>query len=277
MHVATVVDGGVEVRRDDDDPWSAVPSATGGVLWRAHHPQDIDVTTRETMEEWVRPKRIDHARLLGVTTETDFPESFEEGASFEDWSISASAFKSFTVQGKLWSRTFSARIDTNAADAKLSSALVFGSDLLSELSEPEMMTLAMRGRAVSPVTSYLAIEPGVRPSTEGLDWGVSGTGSGSGFGNGSGRLFGGHAGPNLDKVDFLRKALAGAANTCGARGDVLATIETTVAEIVDVHDVEQSSARNTSIESCITEAMWAVTLPLGFRHEHERFELTVKL
>ena len=31
------------------------------------------------------------------------------------------------------------------------------------------MVLARRGRAVSPVTSYLAIEPGVRPSTEGLE------------------------------------------------------------------------------------------------------------
>ena len=32
-----------------------------------------------------------------------------------------------------------------------------------------MMVLARHGRAVSPVTSYLAIEPGVRPSTEGIE------------------------------------------------------------------------------------------------------------
>ena len=66
---------------------------------------------------------------------------------------------------------------------KLWSALVFGSNVLDELSEPEMMTLAMKGGAVSPVTSYLAIEPGVRPSTEGLDWGT-----GQGFGSGHGRF-----------------------------------------------------------------------------------------
>ena len=31
------------------------------------------------------------------------------------------------------------------------------------------MILARHGGAVSPVTSYLAIEPGVRPSTEGIE------------------------------------------------------------------------------------------------------------
>ncbi len=38
-----------------------------------------------------------------------------------------------------------------------------------------MMVLARHGRAVSPVTSYLAIEPGVRPSTEGLNEGELGS------------------------------------------------------------------------------------------------------
>ena len=32
-----------------------------------------------------------------------------------------------------------------------------------------MLRLARVGRAVSPVTSYLSMEPRVRPSTEGID------------------------------------------------------------------------------------------------------------
>ena len=41
---------------------------------------------------------------------------------------------------------------------------------MNGLSESEMMVLAKHGRAVSPVTSYLAVEPGVRPSTEGIEF-----------------------------------------------------------------------------------------------------------
>ncbi len=81
------------------------------------------------------------------------------------------------VQGELWSSPVQARLPSDASRRKLWAALAFGTELLRELTEPEMMTLATLGGAVSPITSYLAIEPGVRPSTEGIDWGAGAAGS----------------------------------------------------------------------------------------------------
>lgn len=44
-----------------------------------------------------------------------------------------------------------------------------------------MLALAFLGRAVSPVTSYLAIEPGVRPSTAGVPGRGEGVGTRDAF------------------------------------------------------------------------------------------------
>ena len=61
---------------------------------------------------------------------------------------------------------------TDADAAKRWAALVFGSHLLSTLSEDEMMVLARHGGAVSPVTSYLAIEPDKPGGYGGKAWNV---------------------------------------------------------------------------------------------------------
>ncbi len=102
-----------------------------------------------------------------------------------------------------------------------------------------MLRVAFAGRAVSPVTSYLATEPGVRPSTEGLldeeigeSLGLAGlglVGAGAG-GDGSG------AAP-LPSIESL---LAPAVDRCVAAHKpasgwkVELELETTGVEIVDV-------------------------------------------
>jgi hypothetical protein len=128
-----------------------------------------------------------------------------------------------------------------------------------------MMALALRGRAVSPVTSYLAIEPGVRPSTEGLDW----SNTGQGFGSGSGRLGGSHRTKpprirGFDPASFLRRALEPGWQACGGAGRAATvTIETTLQEVVDVPSsrVEGGTA---AFDQCLAEAAWALDLPAEF-------------
>jgi hypothetical protein len=83
------------------------------------------------------------------------------------------------------------------AFSRVAAAFVFGEDRHGELSREEMLALAFFGRAVSPVTSYLAIEPGVRPSRIGIVGRGEGSGTGAGFGAGSGRMGGGRTPPNL--------------------------------------------------------------------------------
>lgn len=266
VHVAQLV-GGAEAHltRDDGDRWTPVAIRTGGVFWRAEHPERVDEATRRVMEEWARPVRVDDARIEGLEV-ADFPSTLDEGQGFESWTFEAAAPSAFTIAGLMWSKAISVRVARSDAESKRSSALVFGSPLLDELSEPEMMTLARHGRAVSPVTSYLAIEPGVRPSTEGLEEGEGGGGVGAGIGLGSVRMAAASATQRsrFDLQAFFQTQLGAAAKRCGARDSVRVTVETTSSEIVHVARAVHSGARDVAVEACLREAAWNVELPADF-------------
>ena len=130
---------------------------------------------------------------------------------------------------------------------------MFGADAHQGLSDAEMMKVAMFGRAVSPVTSYVAAEPGVRPSTIGIQTGRYGT-IGHGSGGGSGYGFGGMR----EKIDFRRlveTASCVASVRPTAPWAVTLNVETTKDEIVDVA-IEKPSAMAT----CLAEIVWAIRL-----------------
>lgn len=82
----------------------------------------------------------------------------------------------------IWGDKFRRVVTSDVAFSKAAAAWVFSEDDHHDLSREEMLTVAKLGRAVSPVTSYLATEPGVRPSVIGLEEGLVGTGSGFGMG-----------------------------------------------------------------------------------------------
>jgi hypothetical protein len=162
-------------------------------------------------------------------------------------------------------------------EARLWSALVFGSYLFSDLDERDQMVLARRGGAVSPVTSYLAIEPGVRPSREGFDrndrtrppqvrMGATCT---------SGRQPLPEP-PRFSLGHYLRDALARAWASCGGppfAADI--TVETTLAEVVDVPVFRWVGPAETAVESCVREALWQLALPMAFHDEWARWTVRV--
>jgi hypothetical protein len=120
---------------------------------------------------------------------------------------------------------------------------------------------------VSPVTSLLAVEPGVRPSTEGLELsgvGDAGGGRGEGIGLGSiGTI--GHGAGGFDPQRFLRDAVSAGLQTCGGAGRrATVELETTSAEVVDVTRVAIDGPPSAALESCLKEAVWAIDLPGGF-------------
>ncbi len=162
---------------DDDNAWSDVVERTGGVVWRATATADPAATDemRTIYEDWARPKRLRHVRIIAPgrwTRPLTDPATAElpEGEAIERFAIDREADSLGRDRRQALGHAGGAPIcSRTAGEARLWAALVFGSDLLDDLTEPEMMVLARRGRAVSPVTSYLAIEPGVRPSTEGLE------------------------------------------------------------------------------------------------------------
>ncbi len=119
---------------------------------------------------------------------------------------------------------------------------------------------------MSPVTSYLAIEPGVRPSTEGLTLdessgglGISGIGEGGGgmgYGSSHGAL-GGSSG--FDPEAFLQKQVAAKWEHCkGEVGKATVSLETHYVEVADV-TIKLDDPEPEKYD-CLNEAAWSLDL-----------------
>ena len=275
VHLASVRPGEAVLRRDDNHTWASLAARSEGVLWSASAPElgdpDAALEARAVFEEWARPVRIDAFEVelegLRLAESNDFyvPRSLEEGQGIDVLELSAGAVTKLSAHGLTWNRRFEQVARPSETQGDLWSALIFGNDRREQLSEPEMMVLAMRGRAVSPVTSYLAIEPGVRPSTEGIEsWERSLTGRGSGGGSGS--MFASRAAgakPSFDHHAWLTGELDEARRRCGGADRSMAIeLETTHIEIVDV--VVNALASNPDIDTCVRQSIWSLELPWSF-------------
>ena len=279
VHLVHIDGGAAELYREDHDPWSSLAARSEGVLWMAGAPHWDDpsaaLETREVFEELARPVRIDDFDLdieglrfsdaerleLGSLV----PTLLAEGEGLTRIGLSSSVALELSVTGRTWNHRFEQRQRSDARHGDLWSALVFGSGVLDQLSEPEMMVLAMRGKAVSPVTSYLAIEPGVRPSTEGIEQWERGDAIGLGntglFGSGRGGGGWGSA-TGLDPSAWLQAQLGEDWRRCGGTGSATITLETTIAEIVEV--AVSSAKADANVEICMRQSTWSVELPGGF-------------
>ena len=283
LHVGVVREGSARLQRDDADAWATVPRRTGGLLWRGLASGDVTdrAAMRKAFEEWARPLRVDRIAVTVPGVPVDavaHPDKLDEGQAIETLHLATRATPWVRVTGEVWARRVKKLLSPTPEEGRRWAGLVFGSHLLGELTEKEMMPLALYGRAVSPVSSYLAIEPGVRPSTEGLE-------HGSGFGRMGGshrtrapqvRFGGTSVSDNFDKQGFLRGALASAWRSCGG-GVRVATviIETTSREIVDTRIERLSSPAEDQVTRCMTDAAWAIDLPAGFRELFASYRVEV--
>jgi subtilisin-like proprotein convertase family protein len=220
-----------------------------------------------TVLELVRPTRLEHAAVTGFTLDSDV---LTEGAGVRLMvDVEAKAAPDLvTLTGTLWSDPYKKVVAVDRAFSTATAAFVFGADEYHDLSEAEQMTVALRGRAVSPVTSYVAAEPGTRPSTVGLrgNFGTlghgSGTGTGYGYGSGAGQL--------RHKPDFttlIDAAACVARVKPTSRWSVTLAIETTRDELVDAQP-----AAHDPMADCLTEAAWSLRLDAAmFPLERESF------
>jgi len=274
VHVGVVDDGELSLVRDDDHAWARVATVTEGLVWQiGANPGIPREAMRATFEELARPLRIDHLELTVPPLDdprAEIPETLDEGQGLAAFAIVDAPLQALRIEGQLWSAPLLHSVLPDEDAGRRSAALVFGSELLDELEEPEMMTLALRGGAVSPVTSYLAIEPGVRPSTEGLDHaeGTIGLGSTGLIGRGGG---GGGSGMGFDsggpdrRQELLEQRVREALDACG--GSKLGThleLETTFDEIVEIDQVELRGSTNATTKTCLEDGMWATMLPSEF-------------
>ena len=279
VHLVQVDSSYASLDRADDHDWAEIAARTGGVAWYggaagSWDEPDYLAESIAVFEELARPVRIDNfnASIAGLrVVEGDdiyiSGDPLDEGQGISGLALSSSPATSLVIDGLLWNMPLR---ETTKASPELGdrwSALAFGQDIHYTMSEDEMMVLAMRGGAVSPVTSYLAIEPGVRPSTEGIEReeGWMGLGSGSGFGIGSAAAFGGRGmrSPTFDKRAWLEDELREGWTRCGGDGfDVTIGLETMTTELLDLQ--LRADAADASIRGCMEQVTWSLDLPSQF-------------
>jgi subtilisin-like proprotein convertase family protein len=263
------------IDRDDRVTMTPAADARFAALATAHHGIHVEIhgvpaTTAKALApvvlELVRPTRIDRLAVTGVATDTTV---LREGDGLRVFIGGATAPDQLAISGLLWSDPIRRQLAPTAEFSRQTAAFVFGADEHHGLSSDEMMTVALLGRAVSPVTSYVAAEPGTRPSTIGLpELGAIGHGSGSGggFGFGAGR---GRLARRPDLRDLIDTAACEQRLEPAAGWRIALDVETTRDEIVDV--IASSSDPMTA---CVVEATWAVRLdPATFSLERDRFHV----
>jgi hypothetical protein len=214
-----------------------------------------------TVLELVRPTRIEHVRVPGFTLESDV---LAEGTGVRLMIDTPRAPDRVRLTGMIWSDPFARDVAVSRPFSVHTAAFVFGADEHQALSHDEQLTLAMLGRAVSPVTSYVAAEPGVRPSTIGFGegWGTIGSGRYGTVGFGAG---GGGAAEPPDLAALVDTAACVAQVRPAGPWREHVSVDTTVDEIVDVH------GSTTPMGHCLIEAVWRVRLDHRFTSAHQTF------
>ena len=275
LNIADFFDRPLSDRRADTHPLSSIAERGGGVLLRLRGSPFADKKALDTMTlGLVRPVRIDNFAISGIKfVDANIPPTLEEGVGIREMTIVKRAPVEVILTGKIWAKKYRKTVRSTVPFSRATAAYVFSHDMYDTLSEEEQFRVAMIGRAVSPVTSYLAIEPGVRPSKIGME-GLRGGGFGSGMGFGSAHGGLGGAPPPPDFRALLANDVARCkkehppANGWGAA----LTIHTTFHEIVDVvKDGATSPAQH-----CIAEAAWRLQLKDGSHPERRSVTLTWK-
>ncbi|HVV87280.1 MAG TPA: proprotein convertase P-domain-containing protein [Kofleriaceae bacterium] len=277
--VGTDVRGGddPDLVRDDTDALAPIPLAHHGIFARLTGPDRAAKDLGKLVLGLVRPTAIDHFAIKGFDLtdgkyDETLPASLHEGTGLRLVVRAKDAPAKVELTGMIWGDPYRKVVSADPRFSKAAAAWVFSEDDHGDLSHDEMMTVAMMGRAVSPVTSYVAFEPGTRPSTVGLEhigaaYG-SGDGSGVGYGAGSAR-------PRVAPDPMA--LVAAAAKACIAKHrpapgwHVALTLESTYDEVVDV-TVDDGAGQ--PIAPCLVEAVWAADLPADrYTEERERFPL----
>jgi subtilisin-like proprotein convertase family protein len=270
MHIA-VLDGRsagavLRGRRDDGHALAPLAARHGGVLLEIDGLPNSDKQNERLLKQLalhlVRPTRIDQLRITPDLRRVAQSQTLHEGSGLRiTRTVSKTPPSHFTIRGKLWARTIRRRLPTDRGFSRTTAAFVFSHDEHGGLKRAEMLKLAFFGRVVSPVTSYLAIEPGVRPSTAGLDrvGRGGGGGSGAGYGRGSGRLRGRHPYAYLATYVDPLFARCHKAHPVSVDWRSSLRLDLTRAEIVDIH----TNARANALERCFVEALWRLELPRG--------------
>jgi subtilisin-like proprotein convertase family protein len=263
-------------KRLDTHRLSPLAAKHGGVLLRMEGPDKPDHKTLvPVVLGLVRPIRIDNVRVRGLPRShgLSVPTTLNEGVGLREMAQVKFASRKVTLVGKIWATTYRKTLRVNRRFTRSTAAFVFSQDLHRNLTKAEMMRVAKLGRVVSPVTSYLAIEPGVRPSTAGIDRRGRGGGAGmGGRGYGVGRIVKRtRVTPDLKALmkPHVKRCVALHKPTPG--WNVSLRVETTLDEVVDVI----LRKKPTALGRCLVEGAWTIRLTRHYDLRHETFQISL--
>lgn len=269
-------DSVASLRRDDAHALAPIAAQQRGVLFIASAPEE-DKRSPDEMLGLVRPIAIDSFAVAGIELgdAAELPAVLREGSSYRAMFATPDPTRRVVLTGKVWAAPLRRVITTSEPFDIATAGFVFSEDEHGELSPDEMRTVAYRGRAVSPVTSYLAVEPGVRPSVDGLEAegeDVIGLGGMGLIGRGGGG--GGYASPLPKIKDLLADAVKRCqqAHPAAKAWHVDLLLETTSREIVDVQVPRSDHA---GLRDCLVEAAWALELPASHWPERDTHDLSL--
>jgi subtilisin-like proprotein convertase family protein len=253
------------LERHDDAAFAPLATRHHGIYVHVQgFPAETIKALVPTALELVRPTRIEFLSAPGFELESP---TLHEGAGVRLMFDKTAAPTTVTLTGKLWSDPVRKVVSVTTPFSMQTAAFVFGADAHQGLTEAEMMKVAMFGRAVSPVTSYVAAEPGVRPSTIGLETGSYGTighgmGGGAGYGSGWARRP-----PNFRSLVDTASCVASVRPT--AAWNVMLSVETTRDEVTDV-----ALDKPSPMATCLAEFVWALRLDKQtFVLDREQFQV----
>ncbi|HSC86407.1 MAG TPA: hypothetical protein VLC09_04025 [Polyangiaceae bacterium] len=269
-HWSSLEGGDAEPAVEAEHPLAAAVRASGGLTWSVDASASSSEEFSAALEDWARPLRYRGLalRLAGQAWSHDgVPETLDEGSGFDVEALVSGQPSEVTLRAELWGRAVEFELNAERGESRRRAAFVAGQGFHSEyeLTEPEWHHLAEFAGAVTPWTSYLALEPGVRPSTsgivreEGLGLGGISELGGGGFGSGTA----GGVGWHFDAQAYLEERVRALKATCAAAGALTVTLETTSEELAEIVRLELSPPEPRST-SCLSEALWAEMLPKEF-------------
>lgn len=260
--------GRPEDRRDDDHDLSPLADRHGGVLLRVDDiPPAAAAALAPVALGLVRPVRIDGFAVDGLDVDT--PDTVAEGSGFRSFEAVAAPPREVTLRGRVWAQRFERTVAAPSETERATAAFVFSHDVFGDLTDDEQRAVAYAGGAVSPVTSYLAIEPGVRPSRAGIDRSLAGLGAGAA--SAAGVVVGTMS--VSERPDLARLLRPGVERCIAthrpAEGWSLAlSVETTRQEVVDV-----VTPGTGPLADCVVEAAWALRLSGAFTQQRASWDL----
>jgi subtilisin-like proprotein convertase family protein len=273
VHVVVPVvdeDDRLHLDRDDAAPLAVLATRHHGIQAKlGGFPLHSEKSLGPLALELVRPTRIEQLSVKGFELAST---TLREGEGLRMFRLAATAPSRVVVTGRMWSDPVRREVLATEPFSRASAAFVFGEDKHQELSPREQMTVALYAKAVSPVTSYVAAEPGTRPSTDGLD---DGDAMGGLLGNEAGEMNGGFGfgrdRPKPDLVNLIDTAPCLRAHPQPGAWRVDLAVETTLAEIVDV-----STTTKGPLAACLVEAAWSLRLdPYAFTLSREPFRVAL--